>query len=150
MTERPLQLVHDEPGEGLLGSTDRRTGRGHRRLPSSDARVSEQLALAYGAGIAPKARSQWAYARIRFFRHKLAVISLVVLILIGLVALFADRVAPYAFDELDLNNIASAPDDQGPSLLRHRSARPRLSEPGHLRPSHLTLGRALRRRALDR
>ena len=36
-------------------------------------------------------------------------ISLVVLILIGLVALFADRVAPYAFDELDLTNIASPP-----------------------------------------
>ena len=69
----------------------------------------EQHALAYQAGVAPKARSQWAYARIRFFRHKLALISLLVLILIGLVALFADRVAPYAFDELDLTNIASPP-----------------------------------------
>ena len=77
--------------------------------PELDAGASDQIALAYQAGIAPKPRSQWAYARIRFFRHKLAVISLVVLVLIGLVALFADRVAPYGFDELDLTNIAQAP-----------------------------------------
>ena len=70
---------------------------------------ADQLALAHGAGVEPKPRSQWAYARIRFFRHRLAMISLVVLILIGLVALFADRVAPYGFDELDLTNIASPP-----------------------------------------
>ena len=41
----------------------------------------EDLALVYEAGVEPKARSQWAYARIRFFRHKMAVISLFVLIL---------------------------------------------------------------------
>ena len=108
MTERPLSTLHDEPGEGLLGST---IGGQAADIgdPELDSGVSEQLALAYGAGIAPKPRSQWAYARIRFFRHKLAVISLVVLVLIGLVALFADRVAPYGFDELDLTNIAQAP-----------------------------------------
>jgi peptide/nickel transport system permease protein len=70
---------------------------------------AEQHALAYQAGVAPKARSQWAYARIRFFRHKLAVISLIILLAIGLVALFASRVAPYAFDELDLANTTQAP-----------------------------------------
>jgi peptide/nickel transport system permease protein len=69
----------------------------------------EQHALAYQAGAAPEARSQWAYARIRFFRHRLAVISLIILIAIGLVALFASRVAPYGFDELDLDNLTQAP-----------------------------------------
>jgi len=71
--------------------------------------ATEQLALAYGAGITPKARSQWSYARIRFFRHRLAVISLFVLLAIGFVALFASRVAPYGFDELDLENITASP-----------------------------------------
>ena len=61
------------------------------------------------AGVAPKARSQWAYARIRFFRHRMAVLSLVVLFAISLVAIFAKRVAPYGYDELDLFNITSPP-----------------------------------------
>ena len=61
----------------------------------------EDLALTYQAGVEPKARSQWAYARIRFFRHRLAVVSLFVLIGIGLVAIFAKQVAPYGFDEQD-------------------------------------------------
>jgi len=108
MTERQLVTGHDEPGEGLLASTVGGQA-GDIGTPELDAGASEQLALAYGAGVAPKPRSQWAYARIRFFRHKLAVISLVVLVLIGLVALFADRVAPYGFDELDLTNIAAPP-----------------------------------------
>ena len=69
----------------------------------------EDLALTYDAGVEPKARSQWAYARLRFFRHKMAVISLVVLILIGLVAIFAEQVAPYGYDELDLFNTTSPP-----------------------------------------
>ena len=69
----------------------------------------EDLALSYEAGVEPKARSQWAYARIRFFRHKLAVVSLFVLIAIGFVAIFAKRVAPYEFDELDLLNLTSGP-----------------------------------------
>ena len=65
--------------------------------------------LAQQAGVEPKARSQWAYARIRFFRHKMAVISLIVLTAIILIAIFAKRVAPYGYDELDLFNITSPP-----------------------------------------
>lgn len=75
--------------------------------------AASDLTLSYEAGVEVKARSQWAYARIRFFRHRLAVVSLVLLILIGLVALFADQLAPHAYDELDLNNIASPPTLEG-------------------------------------
>jgi peptide/nickel transport system permease protein len=78
---------------------------------------AEDLALVYDAGVEPKARSQWAYARIRFFRHKMAVISLVVLILIGLVAIFAEQVAPYGYDELDLFNTTSPPTLQDKHLF---------------------------------
>ena len=67
------------------------------------------LDLAYESGVEMKARSQWAYARIRFFRHRLAVGSLVVLILIALVGVFAPQLAPYGFDELDLENITASP-----------------------------------------
>ena len=69
----------------------------------------EDLALAYDSGVEPKARSQWAYARIRFFRHKMAVLSMIVLIAVGFIAIFAKRIAPYGFDELDLFNITSGP-----------------------------------------
>ena len=68
-----------------------------------------ELALSYESGVELKARSQWAYARMRFLRHRLAVASLVVLILVSLVAIFAKQVAPYGYDELDLNNIAAPP-----------------------------------------
>ncbi|HEX4747827.1 MAG TPA: ABC transporter permease [Gaiellaceae bacterium] len=67
--------------------------------PASDAD------LAYEAGVQLKARSQWQYARMRFFRHKLAVISLVVLIVIGLVAIFAKQLAPYGYDEINLETV---------------------------------------------
>jgi peptide/nickel transport system permease protein len=65
--------------------------------------------LVYESGLEVKARSQWAYARIRFFRHKLAVASLVVLILVALVAVFADQVAPRGVDEFDFEHIVVAP-----------------------------------------
>jgi ABC-type dipeptide/oligopeptide/nickel transport system permease subunit len=67
-------------------------------LPTSDD-------LVYESGVELKARSQWSYVRMRFFRHKLAVVSLVVLLLFALVAIFAKQIAPYGFDEIDLENI---------------------------------------------
>jgi len=72
-----------------------------------------ETALTYESGVAPKARSQWAYARIRFFRHRLAVASLIVLILISLVGIFADRLAPYGYDEINLFDIDSPPTLEG-------------------------------------
>jgi ABC-type dipeptide/oligopeptide/nickel transport system permease subunit len=58
------------------------------------------LSLAYESGVELKARSQWAYARIRFFRHRLALGSLLVLVLIGVVALLPGTFAPYGYDEI--------------------------------------------------
>ena len=68
------------------------------------APVSTDAELAYEAGVELKARSQWSYARMRFFRHRLAVVSLGVLIFFALVALFAKHIAPYGYDEIDLNH----------------------------------------------
>jgi peptide/nickel transport system permease protein len=67
---------------------------------------SPDLTLAYESGVEMKARSQWAYARMRFFRHRLAVASLVVLFLIALVAIFAPQVAPYGYDEIPFTDPA--------------------------------------------
>jgi oligopeptide transport system permease protein len=70
-------------------------------LPQDAAAMGTgDLALAYETGVEMKARSQWAYARMRFFRHRLAVAGLVVLLLAGAVAVFAPQVAPYGYDEI--------------------------------------------------
>ena len=68
-------------------------------VPPSDAD------LTYESGVEVKARSQWQYARMRFVRHKLAVISLAVLIAFGFIAIFAEQLAPYGFDEINLETI---------------------------------------------
>jgi len=65
--------------------------------------------LAYESGMEVQARSQWAYVRMRFFRHRLAVASLVVLVLIALVGVFAPQLAPYGYDEIDLENTTRSP-----------------------------------------
>ena len=63
------------------------------------------LDLTYESGVELQARSQWAYARLRFFRHRLAVASLVILIGFGLVALFASYIARYGEDEIPLDDL---------------------------------------------
>jgi ABC-type dipeptide/oligopeptide/nickel transport system permease subunit len=67
--------------------------------------------LGQDAGVELRARSQWSYVLTRFLRHRLAVASLVVLLLIALVGTFASQVAPYTYDELDIENA-----NQGPTL----------------------------------
>ena len=130
------------------GMTDLiRTPEGAKELPQDGPGGDElpdplhDLELAHESGVSVKPRSQWAYVRTRFFRHRLAVASLIILIFLVLLAIFAKRVSPYAYDELDLFNIAQAPTRQRPSLVRHRPARPRLPEPRDLRPADVALGR---------
>ena len=69
------------------------------------------LDLSYQSGLEVKARSQWAYARMRFFRHRLAVASLIILIVAALVAIFANSVAPTTTTKRNYNVIL-----QGPTL----------------------------------
>ena len=81
--------------------------------------ASTELELTYETGVELEARSQWAYARMRFFRHKLAVASLIVLIGFGLVAIFAGQIAPHtedwqpAYDANYLNTLNQAPTFDG-------------------------------------
>jgi peptide/nickel transport system permease protein len=61
------------------------------------------------AGLEVKARSQWTYARSRFLRHRLAMASLVVLVIVFGAGIFANFIAPYSFATIDLTNILSPP-----------------------------------------
>ena len=85
------------------------TGPGGDELPDP----LHDLELAHESGVSVKPRSQWYYVRTRFLRHRLATASLIFLIFLVLLAIFAKRVSPYAYDELDLFNIAQAPTRQG-------------------------------------
>src|SRR6266567_3798365 len=60
-------------------------------------------------GLELKARSQWSYARQRFLRHRLAMIGLVGLVIIFGCGAFANFVAPYSFDQIDLTNVLHPP-----------------------------------------
>jgi peptide/nickel transport system permease protein len=92
---------------GTPVATAEQTVDGH--LPSPVGGVD----IAAAAGLELKARSQWSYARKRFLRHRLAMASLVVLIIIFGAGVFANYIAPYSFSEIDLNNILAAPTTAG-------------------------------------
>src|SRR6476659_9366488 len=54
------------------------------------------------AGLELKARSQWSYARSRFFRHRLALMGLIGLVIIFGAGIFANFLAPYPYAYFDL------------------------------------------------
>ena len=63
----------------------------------------------YDSGLEVEVRSQWAYARRRFFKHRLAVASLVVLVIVLGAGLAASWVAPHPYDGIDLENAGVGP-----------------------------------------
>jgi peptide/nickel transport system permease protein len=78
-------------------------------MPTDLAPGLTETTLSYESGLEMKARSQWAYARSRFLRHRLAMGSLVVLVGILLCGIFANYIASYSFDGIDLNNLNAPP-----------------------------------------
>ena len=74
---------------------------------------SEELDAVYEQGLEVTARSQWQLARRRFFRHKLAVTSLIILLVIFAAGIFADQIAPYSFSEQDALSARLAPTLEG-------------------------------------
>ncbi len=61
------------------------------------------------AGLTLKVRSQWSYARMRFFRHRLALGGLVGLVVIFGAGVLANFVAPYGYAQIDLAHIIQGP-----------------------------------------
>ena len=67
------------------------------------------LAEVYAPGLQIETRSQWQLARRRFLRHKLAMTSFVVLMLIFGVAIFADQLTTFDFSEQDIEHSSLGP-----------------------------------------
>jgi peptide/nickel transport system permease protein len=61
------------------------------------------------AGLQLKVRSQWSYARMRYFRHRLAVAGLVGIVIIFGAGIFAGQIAPYGYAQIDLTHILQGP-----------------------------------------
>ncbi len=72
------------------------------------AEADEQVA-SYSDGSEVAARSQWQLFRRKFFRHKLAMGSLVYLAIVVIAAVNAETVAPYAYDEINVVMRGTAP-----------------------------------------
>jgi ABC-type dipeptide/oligopeptide/nickel transport system permease subunit len=104
MSERSSQPPHMEKSPGSLVFPG-------DPLPAVAA--EDDVHLAHESGLELQARSQWGYALRRFLRHRLAMGSLIVLLSLAVVAIFADFFAPYPFDEPDFLNITIPPTTEG-------------------------------------
>ena len=102
--------------------------------------VAADMDLAHESGLQLQARSQWSRAMRRLLRHRLAMGSLVVLLFLGIVAIFADFFA-LPVRQADFLNVTQPPTLEE-ALLRHRLPRPRHLQPCHLRDADVTLGGA--------
>ena len=65
--------------------------------------------LTYQYGLEIEARSQWAYARRRFMRHRLALGSLILLLAIFGCGAFANFIAPYTYQQINLESLSVPP-----------------------------------------
>ncbi len=92
-----------------VSSTDTRVGAGVGAVSAAPAGTGGgDLTLTYESGLELKARSQWTYARMRFFRHKLALVSLFVLGFVAIVAIFPAVFAPDGPNDQSLPGIDDA------------------------------------------
>ena len=82
---------------------------GGAAVVGAPAATPPEAALAYESGLDVERRSQWTDMRRRFFRHRLAVISLAVLLVIFGAGLFAPWIAPYSFEGYDISNTETGP-----------------------------------------
>ncbi len=86
-----------EPGDM---ATQLESGLGRENLPGGSLPDEGELQLQ--PGVEPIARSQWQLFRRRFLRHRLAVISLLVLIILCLMCFGASWIAPFPKNNQDL------------------------------------------------
>jgi ABC-type dipeptide/oligopeptide/nickel transport system permease subunit len=77
--------------------------------PIGSVLPAQPTELVYDSGLELKARSQWAFARRRFFRHRLAMASLVVLLTVFAAGAFANFVAPYSYSDVNINALTQPP-----------------------------------------
>jgi len=112
MTETDPRRPGEKPGEQPIdpaAASDAPSVRG--ATPQAIATLEEpaELAAIYEQGLQIEARSQWQLARRRFFRHKLAMVSLAVLVIIFGAAIFADTIAPHEYTAQDFPHSSIGP-----------------------------------------
>jgi ABC-type dipeptide/oligopeptide/nickel transport system permease subunit len=83
--------LHEPPLAGT-GSVSPQPG---SELTEMEAGVNDHVAVTYEQGLEVKARSQWSVARRRFFRHRMAMVSIVVLVIVFGAGIFAGQLAPH-------------------------------------------------------
>jgi len=101
MTDQPRTPRHEH---GIPGPQD---------LPSASVELSDGADQLPSNVVEVEARSQWQLFRRKFFRHKLAMGSLVFLVLIVIAAFNAERIAPYSYDEIDVLRANTPPTFEG-------------------------------------
>ena len=79
--------------------------------------VAPHVESTFEAGLELKARSQWSYARQRFLRHRLAMAGLLGLICFFVIGIFANYIAPYPIDQINLEQVMVGPTLTGHHLL---------------------------------
>ncbi|MCD8546935.1 MAG: oligopeptide ABC transporter permease OppC [Aeromonadaceae bacterium] len=72
--------------------------------------AKQQAVSQFAQALEIEGRSLWQDARRRFFKNRAAVLSMVVLSLIGLLVILGPLLAPFPFDEPDWGAMQSAPD----------------------------------------
>ena len=90
---------------GDLSSQEASAGRGFAL--SVGAAAPEEFYDAYTFN--PESRSMWARARSRFLNHRLAVVSLGLLVVLFSVGLLAGHLAPYGYGEINPEALSQAP-----------------------------------------
>src|SRR3712207_5397097 len=82
-------------------------------MPPTRESGSSDLEALQREGMEVEARTQWQLARRRFFRHKLAVWSIVALIIIFVASLAAPLLTPYEPLEINLEDTSLGPTAEG-------------------------------------
>ena len=110
MTESGIGRSHDPlaPSDDSLFPTAGAM-EGNAIVPEGGLEPARMVEDDHAAGMQLKVRSQWSYARMRFFRHRLALIGLFGLIVIFGAGIFAGQVAPYGYAQIDLTHILQGP-----------------------------------------
>lgn len=73
------------------------------------AQTQQALDSVHLEGLEIESLTQWQLARRKFFQHKLAMTSLVILLFVFTAAMLADWIAPYGFAEPDVPNRSQPP-----------------------------------------
>ena len=100
-------------GTGLaIGPPDPAAAASGAGAALGSALPSQPTELVYDTGLEVEARSQWAFARRRFVRHRLAMGSLIVLLIVFGAGAFANVIAPYSYSDVNINALTEPPSAQ--------------------------------------